>query len=69
LGELQGAPSFRGAVAFATLMAYGMAPADAYQLTIIYGSPEESHESLRTIFSAHWPTDATGSLASFFEKA
>jgi MoxR-like ATPase len=67
LGELQGAPSFRGAVAFATLLAYGMAPAEAFTLTIVQGAPEESHEALRTIFSAHWPTNATGGIASFFE--
>lgn len=69
LGELQGAPSFRGAVAFATLLAYGLAPAEAYTLTIVHGAPEESHEALRTIFSAHWPTNAQGGLASFFEGA
>jgi MoxR-like ATPase len=67
LGELQGAPSFRGAVAFATLLAYGMPPAEAFTLTIVQGAPEESHEALRTIFSAHWPTNATGGIASFFE--
>jgi MoxR-like ATPase len=64
-GELQGAPSLRGAVAFAALLAHGVAPAEAFAITVVNGAPAESHEALRQIFAAHWPTDATGALSAF----
>jgi MoxR-like ATPase len=64
-GELQGAPSFRGAVAFATLLAFGQKPADAWTQAVVLGAPESSHEALRLVFSSIWPVDATGNLQTF----
>lgn len=66
-GELQGAPSFRGAVAFALLVAHGVQADQAYTLAIVNNAPAESHEALRQIFAAHVAQDAAGGFVSFFE--
>jgi MoxR-like ATPase len=57
-GELMGAPSLRGAVAFAVALAHDIPAPLAYDAAIVLGAPDESHEELRQIFSAHWPADA-----------
>jgi hypothetical protein len=58
-GDLQGAPSLRGAAAFATLLAFGVPVADAFTSTVVRNAPPESAEKLRQIFAAHWPADLT----------
>jgi MoxR-like ATPase len=63
-GELSGAPSLRGAVAFAIALSCGVDAPAAYETTIVRNAPDESHEELRQIFAAHWPVDAMA--ASFF---
>jgi hypothetical protein len=64
-GRASRCPSFRGAVAFATLLAFGQRPADAWTIAVVLGAPEPSHEALRLVFSTVWPTDATGNLTTF----
>jgi MoxR-like ATPase len=56
-GDLPGAPSVRGASAFATLLAFGIPVADAFTSSIVRNAPPESAEKLRQIFAAHWPAE------------
>jgi hypothetical protein len=65
-GELIGAPSLRGASAFATAIAFGVPVARAYTSSIVLAAPAESAEELRQIFAAHWPADLTDSNAPAF---
>lgn len=58
-GELQGAPGLRACVAMAILMAHGEPATEAYECTVTLSAPPESHEELRAIFAAHWPSQDT----------
>jgi len=53
-GDLVGAPSLRGAVAFAVALAQGLPVIVAYECAIVNAAPIESAEKLRQIFAAHW---------------
>lgn len=64
-GELQGAPSLRAAVAMAVLISGGVAAPDAFDDTVTRAAPPESHEALRQIFAAHWPSNDPD-VAAFF---
>jgi len=55
VGELQGAPGLRAAIAMGLLMARGVAAPAAFEACITRAAPAESHEVLRSIFAASWP--------------
>jgi nitric oxide reductase NorQ protein len=65
-GELQGAPSLRDAVAMAILVSAGIPAPEAFDDTITRSAPPESHETLRSIFAAHWPA-SDPDVAAFIE--
>jgi MoxR-like ATPase len=56
-GALVEPPSLRAAFAFARYVRV-LSPLRAWEVTVVNKSPEESHETLRQIFSAHWSNNA-----------
>lgn len=57
-GEMvSGAPSLRGASAFACQIVFGVPVADAFTQCIVLNAPPEVHEALRQDFAAHWSPD------------
>jgi cobaltochelatase CobS len=58
LGELEGAPSLRRAVAFCVALVQGIDAKDAFTSCIVNAAPEDSQEALRQIYAATWAHDA-----------
>ena len=63
LGELEGAPSLRRAVAFCVALVQGIDAKEAYTSCIVNAAPEDSQEALRQIYAATWAHDAAAAAA------
>jgi cobaltochelatase CobS len=63
LGELEGAPSLRRAVAFCVALVQGIEAKDAFTSCIVNAAPEDSQEALRQIYAATWAHDAAAAAA------